>query len=151
MVKAASMNKITSSAYPFSRLRRRRTSALRKGNSLSVVVQHVFDIHRVHADVHHAIAAIHGVTFASDKDVFTLREEDFFLFTGPIGKSEKLQIDRGRRDGDARAADVRRDPALFFKSQFLHFYRLRRRIYFSCEDVASRALILDLLHSPKQV
>src|SRR3954464_4789622 len=98
--------------------------------------------------MHHAIAAIDGVALTGDEHVFTLRKKHFLLFPWVVCESEKLQVDWGRRDRNPRAADVRRDSALFFRGQLLHCHRLwRRSIDLSLEDVASLAFVLDVFHS----
>src|SRR5581483_4537564 len=49
--------------------------------------------------MHHLVTAIHDVALAGDKNIISLRQEDFFGFTRFVGKSKKLQIDgwRGHR------------------------------------------------------
>jgi len=127
---------------------------------LGVVVQHIFDVDRIYADVHHAIAAIHGVALAGDEDVFTLREKDFLALAGVISKSEELQIDglfveRTSLDGGiclarvvSRAAGcVRCDLALQVRVIHLGW----RRINLGFEDVAAFAFVLDIFYCAEQV
>src|SRR5436305_12281883 len=71
-------------------------SARGEGDGLAVVIEDVLNLNRIVGDVDDAIAPIHNLAFASEKDVVTRQEEDLLGLAGLAGKAIKLQVD-GRR------------------------------------------------------
>src|SRR5205814_7104368 len=114
----------------------RSTLTLRQRYGLSVVVQNILNLHRVDSDVQHVVLAIDGFTLTSDEDVPVLGKEDSFALARAVGEAEELEIDRRRRRYKPRASRVQSNPALFFRSQFLHDLRWGRRFGFGFENVA---------------
>lgn len=61
-----------------------------------MVIEYVFHVHGCGRDMQHAIAPVDDVTLGCDENVFTLGQENFFRFSGLVGKTEKLEVDRWR-------------------------------------------------------
>src|ERR1700690_2045774 len=63
---------------------------------LAVVGKHVFHVDGVGTDMHDFITAVDNVTFAGDKDVLALQQEDALVAVLGPGKAVELEIDRRR-------------------------------------------------------
>src|SRR6266576_2580439 len=64
-------------------------SALRQRNTLSVIVQHILNVHGGGRDVQNTVAAVNDVAFDRNEYVLTLGEKDFLGLAGLVGKAEK--------------------------------------------------------------
>src|SRR5438270_9186200 len=71
-------------------------SALRQRNGLAIVVEHIFNVDRIRADVNDAIAAIDDLALAANKDIVAGGEKDLLGLVRLVGKAVELEID-GRR------------------------------------------------------
>src|SRR5690348_12448303 len=68
-------------------------SALGERNSLTIVVEHVFNLHLIALDAENLVPAIHNVSLAPDEHGIAVRQKNTFLLAGFIGKAKKLERD----------------------------------------------------------
>src|SRR6185437_1957017 len=89
------------------------------------------------------VTTVHNLPLARNKDVFAFGKKNPFRFAGPAGKTEKLQVNRGRwwrtwRRRRWRLWSRRRDDG-------------RGNLHVRLEDIASGALVFCVFSTLKPV